>query len=53
MEERARHLKTVPERPKTPRRARGAARAEEAPPMDGTTHETAPAPDLQPALEGS
>src|SRR6266446_4879192 len=29
MEERVRHLKNVPERPKTPRRGRSAARAEE------------------------
>ena len=53
MEERVRHLKNVPERPKTPRRGRGAARSDDAPPMDGTSHETAPSPDLQPALEGS
>ena len=53
MEEKVRHLKNVPERPKAPRRGRGAARADEAAPIDGTSAEPTPTPDLQPALEGS
>lgn len=53
MEERVRHLRNVPDRPKAPRRGRGAARADEVPAIAGMTHEAAPSPDLQPALEGS
>src|SRR5437763_7186304 len=39
MEEKVRHLKNVPDRPKAPRRGRGAARADEGPAMDGTSAE--------------